>query len=516
MQKPTPQHPSPRFAPWRLYPVLAAATQNARAKFVRDIGNAQGMATAGLSVTVGGAGVPAGETLTCEIAQNGAQALVGVTDSKGNRWKLAGRNVTSRGATIYYCYVTVALTSSDTVTVTSVAGPVTFGLTQFTGLVNPVVDLVASGSATSQSVTVGPSGSTGTQDGVAIGVAAWTGTTTWTNPGPGWTMLATPASTCGREYRIVQARETETLAAQLGSSLAYDGLVVVLTSGGADPPGLAPAPQHPSPRFRPWARAARPTPAAIPSLTTTIAASAIPSGEAFGNPTVGAQDTAASIPSAESFGTARVQRVARATTIATSEAFGKPALIRSAAATSITSAESFGRPTAQRTLRSAGVATSESFGTPAATRVLTATTIGTGETFGTDTVARTIGAQTIASGEQVGQPRIIPGAAPFSGVIAATSISSSESFGSPTVTLATQTGGPGLQQGINYVRRPAKPETPPLTRSTRTLCLSSIEQVSSFGTPAVDISPPDIAQPRTAEPIHEGPDGDTLLLMGVL
>lgn len=208
--------------------------------YVAEVGrgvDVLGTASATYVVTLTGA-VPVGDTLVLAVnttvGSSGGQTAISAVDSKGNTWTQrlfenvysAGNPSANGNLAVLTCKVTTALTTSDTVTITSASATVAKWVAmieQFTGVDS--YDTQAAAQASSSAVASGTV--TGAQaNQLIVGAAAWTdasGTANLTITAPTGATAATKGSTYpinGSGPRALQVWWAETSTAGSRSATA--------------------------------------------------------------------------------------------------------------------------------------------------------------------------------------------------------------------------------------------------------------------------------------------------------
>lgn len=96
--------------------------------------------------------IPVGQFLVLVARGGGGYVVTSVTDSSSNTWtQLANNGGTGNTCTVYYCYVTTALTTSSTITANYTAGNINYNVMvlAFSGICRPTT---TSATATGTSV----------------------------------------------------------------------------------------------------------------------------------------------------------------------------------------------------------------------------------------------------------------------------------------------------------------------------------------------------------------------------
>lgn len=215
--------------------------------FVKTLGsaNSKSSATTIQIASLPAAGVAAGDTVVVAVTGSTASiALSSVTDSKGNTYTiLTDRAGTTSRLSIAASVISTALTTLDTITATfaSAQGIRVIVANEFSGLgVTQDVTAVAA-AGTSASPSVGPSATTtqaATLTFAAFSVSNATASGTFTQ-GSGYTkdQEATTGTTStnrslATEHRINAATGTQTANGTYATSMAWDGVEVVLQAAG--------------------------------------------------------------------------------------------------------------------------------------------------------------------------------------------------------------------------------------------------------------------------------------------
>ncbi len=137
--------------------ILVGGTAHAAIVKVQDVGVGTTAVSSPLVITVPAAGVAAGDTILISVACSAPLPLT-ATDSKGNGYVVdATFSLPSLEVAIVRGAIGTALTSSDTILVLS-AGvtDMVASATEFSGLVFPPVDAVASGMGPGGTLSTGP------------------------------------------------------------------------------------------------------------------------------------------------------------------------------------------------------------------------------------------------------------------------------------------------------------------------------------------------------------------------
>jgi hypothetical protein len=124
-----------------------------------------------------------------------------------------------------------------------------------------------------------------------------------------------------------------------------------------------------------WAEAAGPTP--------DITGTGIPTGQAFGGPTITAVVSTASITTGEAIGKPAIAGQVQSTDIGTAEALGAPAVSATIAENSIPGAEALGAAAISASIQSTSIQGAEALGKPAISANIASTDIGSGEALDT-------------------------------------------------------------------------------------------------------------------------------------
>jgi hypothetical protein len=210
-----------------------------------------------LNVTTSGAialGTAAsiGDVVFVSVVGGSASIGAGITDTKSNTWTQVSQAIAASGAagtaTGFYTPVTVALTTSDTITVTRTpTGSLTVHVWLLTGQ-NSASPLGNSGTTPTANsvtaVTTMPSGSVTVNSGDVVFQVTMIGTgygVVTPNASPAFTTLVTVDSTGGSnprgtnvEYRVITAGQTFTPQITTASGKAYSAVAVVIAAV-ADP-----------------------------------------------------------------------------------------------------------------------------------------------------------------------------------------------------------------------------------------------------------------------------------------
>lgn len=142
------------------------------------------------------------------------------------------------------------------------------------------------------------------------------------------------------------------------------------------------------------------------SAGVTIAASGIPSGEAWGLPKLNLRTLGQAIGSAAALGLAKLNLALRAIGVASGEQTGKPRLALALKTIGVTSGEAFGLPLIRVRLLAGGTASAGAVGTPKLALAASPRAIQGGEQFGSATLRLTVDAIGVVSGEQFGRPLV--------------------------------------------------------------------------------------------------------------
>lgn len=149
-----------------------------------------------------------GNRLIMAFSVGSSRVITGVSDTQGNSWNIDSESGGARSSAILSCYLTTALTTGDTITVTLNAASAAFvAVAEFSGLESSALDKTNSNQA--GSVTAGNTNSTGTlsqADELVVVTIAWSGGLGTVSSSPtGYTALTSPSSIFTPLYKDVSA-----------------------------------------------------------------------------------------------------------------------------------------------------------------------------------------------------------------------------------------------------------------------------------------------------------------------
>jgi hypothetical protein len=238
-----------------------------------------------------------------------------------------------------------------------------------------------------------------------------------------------------------------------------------------------------------------------PLFSPAVYAAAIASGEAVGQPSIGAAAASisgGSIASLEAFGASIIAASIAAIGVASAEAIGQPsvgAAVASITGGSIASLEAFGASIIAASISAVAIASAEALGQPsigAAVASIDGGSIANLEAFGSPVIGLGIGSTAITSGEALGQPVVAPAVAPQI-VTGAGQIATGEAFGLLTATLGgiviPATGGGTLWRWPlhqAYIDQPEPIELRPQGIAATAVVGRAIVSVTLQSTPAAN------------------------------
>ena len=255
-----------------------------------------------------------------------------------------------------------------------------------------------------------------------------------------------------------------------------------------------------------WTNSRRFSWISVEEVPITVSPSSIPSGEAWGTPSVEATVDVepSAIASEEAFGTPTLQpgvATVSPTAIASAEALGTPAVQAGAvqlSPSSIPSAEAWGSPTLQpgvATVSPSSIASEEAFGTPAVQAgavQLSPTAIASEEAFGTPALqagAVQVSPTSIGSEEAFGTPAVQPGLVQ----ITPTAIASAEAWGTPALQAGAVVVSPASIASGEAFGVPSVEPQPVAVQP------ASVASAEAWGTPLVNaVGAPTILPPSIA------------------
>jgi len=220
------------------------------ASFVKNVGSTTFSMATTASVTVPAAGVASGDLLVVEYVVNSGATAPSISDTKGNTWT---KRINDIGAdpylTVWESFISIALVSGNTITVSFSSTTGAFGVEQFSGVATYDAQNSGTGSGTAlASGTISPAGV-----GLIVGVGAWGNTRvrtedTDTNGGSGWTSLTQLSPSSGRyaapAYKVTTSAATQGYDPTLNTTAGWAAVVIAYneTASGSVPKS-SPMPQ---------------------------------------------------------------------------------------------------------------------------------------------------------------------------------------------------------------------------------------------------------------------------------